>query len=176
MDEHCLSFMMRTVIFWLSVLVVCSYCNVDFKSIGRHVWRCKAKLNGRQSVNERNEEPTLIDQGATQDAIDLNEAVLRNHGRISNADHTHCCCGQKCKGLRGLKAHQRSCRFVKGMNAELMFEGSNVNDAEHDLPVDINSFISDDTPGLKPGVKLPQNEAQCWKRICILERNCQLTR
>ena len=67
---------MRTVLFWLSVFIVCSYCNVDFKSIGWYVWRCKVKLGNRQSVNAGSEE-SLIDQGVTQDAIDSNEAVLK---------------------------------------------------------------------------------------------------
>ena len=101
---------------WLIVLVICSYCYVDFKSIGRHAWRCKEKLNNQQSVNEKNEEPTLTDRSLTEETNVSNEAVLRNRGRISNADYAQCCCGKKCKGLRGLKAHRRSCQFVKGMN------------------------------------------------------------
>jgi hypothetical protein len=153
---------MKTVLFRLIVLVVCSYCHVDFKSIGRHAWRCKEKLNIRKRVNERNEEPTLIDRCSVQETHDPDEAVLRNQGRISNVDHVQCCCGKKCKGLRGLKTHQRSCRFVKGMNNELLFEESEVNNLDDDLSVELDGLISNDTPGLKPGVKWPKNESQ-WR-------------
>ena len=44
-----------------------------------------------------------------------------------------------------------------------------MNDAEHDLPVDIESLISDDTPGLKQGVKLTKNEAQ-WREADLYFR------
>ena len=44
-----------------------------------------------------------------------------------------------------------------------------MNDAEHDLPVDTESLISGDTPGLKPGVKLPKNEAQ-WREADLYFR------
>ena len=41
-----------------------------------------------------------------------------------------------------------------------MFEDSEVNDPGYDLSDELNDFISDDTAGLKPGVKLPRNESQ----------------
>ena len=31
-----------------------------------------------------------------------------------------CCCGKVCKGARGLKMHQRSCRVILGLNEELL--------------------------------------------------------
>ena len=151
------------------MLVVCSYCHVDFKSIGRHAWRCKEKLNNRESVNERNEQPTLIDRSSMQETHDTNEAILRNQGRISNVDDVQCCCGKKCKNFRGLKTHQRSCRFVRGMNNELLFEESEVNNLDDDLSVELDGLISDDTPGLKPGVKFPKNECQ-WREADLYFR------
>ena len=81
--------MMKMMLHWLIVLVICSYCHVDFKSIGRHAWRCKEKLNNQQSVNETNEEPTLIDRSLAQETNASNEAVLRNQGRISNVDYCY---------------------------------------------------------------------------------------
>jgi hypothetical protein len=37
-----------------------------------------------------------------------------------------------------------------------------VNDLGDDLSVELDGLISDDTPGLKPGVKLPKNESH-WR-------------
>ena len=37
-----------------------------------------------------------------------------------------CCCGRLCKGNRGLKMHQRSCRVVLGLNDQLR---GDLNDA-----------------------------------------------
>ena len=48
------------------------------------------------------------------------------------------------------------------MNNELLFEESEVNNLDDDLSVELDGLISDDTPGLKPGVKLPKNECQ-WR-------------
>ncbi|CAB4034951.1 Hypothetical predicted protein [Paramuricea clavata] len=110
---------MKTVLFWLFVLVVCTYCHVQFKSIGRHAWRCKEKLNNRESVNERNEQPTLIDRSSVQETHNTNEAVLRNQ--------------------------------------------------DDDLSVELDGLISDDTPGLKPGVKLPKNECE-WREANLYFR------
>ena len=35
---------------------------------------------------------------------------------ISNVEYISCSCGKRCKGLRGLKAHQRSRRVIKSMS------------------------------------------------------------
>ena len=108
-----------------------------------------------------------------QKTHDTNEAVLRNQGRISNVDDVQCCCGKKCKNFRGLKTHQRSCRFVRGMNNELLFEESEVNNLDDDLSVELDDLILGDTPGqagCKISVKMNVNGG---KRTCILERNYQ---
>ena len=42
----------------LVTLAICNYCGLDFKSLGRHVWRCKEKLN--QNRNEADRLPTAL--------------------------------------------------------------------------------------------------------------------
>ena len=42
------------------------------------------------------------------------------------------------------------------MNAELLFEDSEVNDPKYDLTDELDEFISDDTAGLQP----PKNESE----------------
>jgi hypothetical protein len=56
------------------------------------------------------------------------------------------------------------------MNNELLFEESEVNNLDDDLSVELDGLISDDTPGLKPGVKLPKNECQ-WREADMYFRS-----
>ena len=69
----------------------------------------------------------------------------------------YCECGKKCKGLRGLKTHQRTCRFVMGLNEELI-------QPEQDNELETNDIedliLTSSNPDLKPGVKLPQTEPE----------------
>ena len=61
------------------------------------------------------------------------------------------------KRLRGLKTHQRTCHFVKGLNEELI-QPEQDNELETN---DIEDFIlTSSNLDLKPGVKLPQTEPE----------------
>ena len=74
----------------------------------------------------------------------------------SNCSHIKCSCGKVCKGLRGLKMHQRSCRVISDLEGEV-FES-----IEEDIT---GSYNNDDASGddnttnilpvIKPGIKLP---------------------
>ena len=80
--------------------------------------------------------------------------------RTNNVDSVKCCCGKKCKGLRGLKSHQRSCQVIKGLNEEMV----STIDTEIDEIINDNldDFIAENLPELKPGIKLPKAETS-WK-------------
>ena len=72
-----------------------------------------------------------------------------------------CSCGQKCKGLRGLKAHQRSCRVINGLPAELLEDlekdGNDcyTSNALSDTLSNIeNQIYLEEEPDLKQGIKL----------------------
>ena len=40
---------------------------------------------------------------------------------ITNSDkNVKCTCGEQCKGLKGLKAHQRYCRVIQGLHENLI--------------------------------------------------------
>ena len=45
---------------------------------------------------------------------------ITNNRSISNVEYISCSCGKRCKGLRGLKAHQRSCRVIKSMSDNIV--------------------------------------------------------
>ena len=70
-----------------------------------------------------------------------------------------CICGKTCKGLRGLRSHQRSCRPIKHMGDEI-----SMNDAVHDLSGNVakRSVSLEETPKVKSGIKLPNNSEE-WK-------------
>ena len=81
----------------------------------------------------------------------------------SNCSHIKCSCGKMCKGFRGLKMHQRSCRVISDLEGEV-FES-----IEEDIT---GSYNNDDASGddnttnilpvIKPGIKLPKSDEH-WK-------------
>ena len=149
---------------WISILIlfaVCSYCGLDFQSLGRHTWRCKKKTNERDETHRGNSRGPQSDHNHFE--TDLSNASVNNTSIIK------CCCGKRCKGLRGLKMHQRSCQVLYGLGKELedCFEETFENPAEDEKLVDEINEI----PNTKPGVKLPKHENQwnlandCFKMI-----------
>ncbi|CAB4003112.1 Hypothetical predicted protein [Paramuricea clavata] len=78
-----------------------------------------------------------------------------------------CCCGKVCKGARGLKMHQRSCRVIDDLEDELQQQMSEVlNEHQNEDNVDsVNPEIShintqENFPDLKKGIKLPKSPLQ----------------
>ena len=132
------------------MLTVCSYCSTDFPSVKRHEWRCKEKPNAHSTKS------SMFAQRTSQDNI----PIIENQTRTNYIDSVKCCCGKKCKGLRGLKSHQRSCRVIKCLNEEMV----STNDTKIDEIINdnINDFIVENLPELKPGIKLPKTETG-WK-------------
>ena len=104
---------------------------------------------------------TLVILGRIKTII-LKEVILQLNYRlqqssIADIHHVYCGCGKKCKGLCGLKTHQRTCRFVMGLNEELI-QPEQDNELETNDIEDLISTLSN--PDLKPGVKLPQTEPE----------------
>ena len=162
---------MKSLIFWFCTLVVCSYWKVDFKSIGRHSWQCKEQL--RVNINYRRDDSSLVETtgnaNSARNNVRINEAVTRNQVRISNVDHVECCCGKRCKGVRGLKAHQRSCHFIKGMSSDLILPHVEENANDYDQISDVVEDMLNETPNLKPGVKLRKTDLD-WREADLYFR------
>ena len=88
-------------------------------------------------------------------------------------DEEECCCGRKCKGLRGLKAHQRTCGFFKSLvrddtllqpdvptppdNPTLLIDSRSVRNA---VPVTSLHLMA------RPGVKMPKSKVQ-WAEAIV---------
>jgi len=110
---------------------ICPFCNVDFKVIGRHTWRCKARVTS-SAVSPMFTQPTV--NGATAD-IHADDVVHRQSSvplLINETEESKCVCGRHCKGRRDLKAHQRSCaRFKTVLNKD--FSAANM---DNKIPTD----------------------------------------
>ena len=134
-----------TLLALLIFSVVCNYCGKDFISLGRHSWRCKSKIPNQQDRNHDNGE-----NFENRNNVELPDVQV-NDVSISNTDNVLCTCGKSCKGLRGLKSHQRSCRIIKSLNDELLHDIEQVNDVEIET---LENYTINGSPSLKPGVNL----------------------
>ena len=142
---------------FLLICVVCSLCGKDFVSLGRHAWRCKRRVNlGNEASNRK-------------PSTEESPSAMRHPVNTSN--NIKCCCGKDCKGIRGLKMHQRSCRVMQGLDDELceklQDEIHNSNGNNSGLGEDMDGYdeemthISSEIFILKRGIKLPKS-AQEW--------------
>ena len=108
---------------WFTILVICSFCKKDFVSLGRHSWRCR----GRRTQQQSSESDTR-NFGNDQDSNFERSNLQLNHRHNKALLLTFIMCiadVEKCKGLRVLKTHQRTCRFVMGLNEELILGAPN---------------------------------------------------
>ena len=115
----------------LLILVVCSFCGKEFKSLGRHVWRCKEKIKG----NKEKYQDDATDDMDTETSPKSLSSTSRNPPTIN------CSCRKMCNGLKGLKMQQRS---------EIQ------STVEQIVEPDRNEIIEDNV-SIKTGVKLPKS-------------------
>ena len=78
-----------------------------------------------------------------------------------------CCCGKVCKGARGLKMHQRSCRVIEDLQDELQQQMTDsLNQQENDSDTNLENLETstvdhkNNFPSLKKGIKLPKSPLQ----------------
>ena len=140
----------RGILFIFASLVICNFCNLDFVSIKRHTWRCKFKIP--MGENQRNHR---IDITTIDHAVDIS----RNR---SNSYLIKCVCGKECKGLRGLKTHQRTCCTIKSISDELHNDSIENDFIDENNCGEVISESTSELPNLKDGVKLPTASAD-WE-------------
>ena len=158
----------------LLTCVVCSFCDKDFVTLGRHSWRCK------QRINQAEQDPP--------DATTRQVPVMQSPNvPVSSRTVVKCCCGKICKEARGLKMHQRSCQVIHGLNDELCADleeqittdnTENISENEHNGN-DINTVNYESFPELKKGINLPKNDSE-WSTAndyfkCALQPNDPIT-
>ena len=136
-----------------STLIICGFCGKEFESLGRHSWRCKSKV-GNERESTLNVNPAM--EMPTQMCLP-----------VKSCKAVKCCCGKVCKGARGLKMHQRSCRIIDDLEDELQQQMTEaLNDDNHEDNTDpVNPEISplntqENFPDLKRGIKLPKSPLQ----------------
>ena len=135
-----------------STLIICGFCGKEFASLGRHSWRCKSKV-------EYNQEPTA-NVNPVMEIMAAQECLP-----VKSCKAIKCCCGKVCKGPRGLKMHQRSCRIIDDLEDELQQQMTEIlSDPENEDNIDQleheNSWINsqEDVPhDLRKGIKLPKS-------------------
>src|SRR6218665_3192325 len=116
----------------------CEFCNKDFTCVKRHTWRCRARIT---SSNAQVSAPV-----PNNNVIDnlLKDPIRNTTGQeeVLNKETQwlECVCGKRCKGRRGLRKHQGTCRTNK-----LLMVGerdmSHRETSEEDQPK--NSEVSD---------------------------------
>ena len=65
---------------------------------------------------------------------------------------------KKCKGLRGLKAHQRSCRTIKTLCNEVLDDLNSNNRTDQQEEITIDENIVNEHANLKTGINLLKND------------------
>ena len=120
-------------------------------SLGRHSWRCKNKVG--------NEQDSTIN--TTRDMVISTQQCLP----VKSCKAVKCCCGKVCKGARGLKMHQRSCRVIDNLEDELqqqMAEACDDHSNEENVdqaisPENLSTNCQENFPDLMKGIKLPKS-------------------
>ena len=155
--------------------VKCEYCNKDFISLGRHSWRCKARITS--AVNDQrysSYNANFSGNNASSNGLNNNKNQI-----TTNTDtqilYVKCVCGKLCKGRRGLTAHQRSCKVfrdigkaVNGIKKVDVYQaGSASHDHEECDPAgrtesapSNNSNAPIPTLEKLPGIKLPKTSSE----------------
>ena len=124
---------LKVALFLALSMVVCSFCGKDFQSVNRHAWRCQARMEDvNPDTNEETAEP------------------------VNPTGEIQCICGKICKGVRGLRGHQRSCRSIKHMSDKLSI--NDIQDATGNVAR--ISTLLEETPVTKPGIKLPKTSEE----------------
>ncbi len=141
--------------------VICSFCGKDFVTLRRHQWRCKEKIDDPNLfVNSNN---------PTADGISVEPVISSPTTSVAKKTGIKCCCGKICKGTRGIKMHQRSCRVILGLNSELLedlFEQAESNNVDSEDVDDVrhaenlNSNEHDEYPKLRRGINLPKTNSE----------------
>ena len=114
-------------LFWtLALFIVCSFCGKDFQSLSGHSWRSKKKCSTPDEVSI----PTLQD----------------DPGQVCQQNMVKCSCGKECKGVKGLKMHQRRCRVIEKMNEDQRSEFEILNDvsgeSNNEHHIDVNKLLN----------------------------------
>lgn len=142
----------------------CEFCGQDFVVLGRHTWRCPARITG--SAHPAHNSPV---QGVPvtnfQGPIAAGVLPTQTDNGTLAIELTTCVCGRQCKGRRGLTSHQRTCRAFRDL-VNCQHGNINVNPNDdlnvNSSPREASQSSADNEQSSRPsekllaGVKLPR--------------------
>ena len=83
--------MFRSLVYsFFAIFVVCSFCGNEFRSLGRHSWRCKEKLKSSEN------DDSSRNKGSRKGNMSTNNKD--NCVTPQNCRQVKCCCGKICNG------------------------------------------------------------------------------
>ena len=142
----------------ISDCTICEFCGADFVHLGKHVWRCKQRIQPVNHPTVDNPMRSLdTSTSLTNDQYSGNHAhsiineerplnfnsaeqSLNNQNNNDDCYMKECYSCKLCRGLRGLKAHQRSCKVLDLPELREMFQQPLLQE----LIVNESDNISDD--------------------------------
>ena len=163
--------------------VFCSFCSLESLALSvKKILSRWAAVHGAAN-NEFIEPKVRILEGSNSRMNDRADTAPR-------VCFTKCCCRKLCKGNRGLKMHQRSCRVVLGLNDQLHADLNHMllTDQEYgsgSVPL-ITSGGSSLEPGdygfpdIERGINLPKSDDrwitanECFKSVLFLNPQSRL--
>ena len=138
--------MFRSFVLWILLFfAICSFCGKEFQALGRYTWRCKRRLDNNDSGPSGSINIPFIET-ENESASVINERIVK------------CSCGKECKGMKGLKMHQRRCRVISGFQSDDTFEQVSEETLDNEIilaDISLNEYFE-----LKPGVCLPRSNEE----------------
>ena len=146
--------------------VTCEFCFKDLKKIGRHTWRCPARVENPERVSETsstgnnasivNLSNSLVLLNTTNCNVDKRNYDFDPHENEKKDRMFKCYCGRDFTTVRGLNVHKRSCQIfdVPEIN-DLITETVEENNPGSEVQIDIETVPKN---LLKPGIKLTRND------------------
>ena len=152
----------------------CPFCNGDFLSLNRHLWRCKGRVTSSQK-----EEPSAVPLTESQvQRHNIDRSINIPAAAPDTEELLSCVCGKQCKGRRGLRSHQRACKVHSTLSTQSTNENNNSNatveshnghndmkenNCNHQEPVSNHENSPNTTTATaKPGLHLPQTKER-WE-------------
>ena len=154
----------------------CPHCNAEFKVLGRHIWRCPSKGTAIESSTEQLHPAINIHEDRTTGVLNTrgptslpplpSSPTAHSAGSNEQVDWHVCHCGRRCKGRRGLRAHQRHCKTMDTLLDEnpsidrVAFNIDTTFDMDDGRSHSSNQVYPDLTA--VPGLRLPKTKA-AWE-------------
>ena len=146
------------------IVCQCEFCKKDFKSLGRHVSTCQARLlnceTAMDSVNTTSIGQSIVTYNNKAMSINLFNNDYDHHQSEEKDHHFHCYCGREMATLCGLNTHMRSCNILDNPNVKKKLTPIDFNE---EFIESISKTTTDNQPKnmLKAGIK-PTKSKRYW--------------